>query len=87
MRSPVTKSTSGHFCSASSRAAPNALGPATFVCDVVYFGNGSHTRQFTHVNDVAPVLAAAPLIPQLLGETFNIGSDEEAMAVFVPSEG
>lgn len=39
------------------------------------FGSGDQTRAFSHVADVAPVIAAAPLMSQAYGETFNIGAD------------
>jgi UDP-glucose 4-epimerase len=40
------------------------------------FGDGSQTRAFSYVGDVAPIIARAPLIPAAAGETFNIGADE-----------
>jgi UDP-glucose 4-epimerase len=39
------------------------------------YGDGTQTRAFTYVGDVAPVIAQAPLNPQAFGEVFNIGSD------------
>jgi UDP-glucose 4-epimerase len=40
------------------------------------FGDGSQTRAFSHVDDVAPLIADAPRVPQAYGQTFNIGADE-----------
>jgi UDP-glucose 4-epimerase len=39
------------------------------------FGDGSQTRAFSHVDDVAPVIARAPLARAAYDETFNIGAD------------
>jgi UDP-glucose 4-epimerase len=39
------------------------------------YGDGTQTRAFTYVGDVAPVIAGAPLNPKAYGEVFNIGSD------------
>jgi UDP-glucose 4-epimerase len=39
------------------------------------FGDGRQTRAFSHVDDVAPLIARAPLVPAALNEVFNIGSD------------
>ena len=38
------------------------------------FGDGEQSRAFTHVSDVAPVMAAAIDNPEAWGQTFNIGS-------------
>jgi UDP-glucose 4-epimerase len=39
------------------------------------FGDGLQTRAFTHVDDVAPYIARAPVVPGAAGGVFNIGSD------------
>lgn len=39
------------------------------------FGDGSQTRAFSHVSDVAPAIAKAAMRPDLYGEIFNIGAD------------
>src|SRR5262249_1276904 len=39
------------------------------------FGDGLQTRAFSHVDDVAPVIARAPLVQAAAGEVFNIGAD------------
>jgi UDP-glucose 4-epimerase len=39
------------------------------------FGDGLQTRAFSHVRDVAPLLARAPLEPKALNGVFNIGAD------------
>ena len=39
------------------------------------FGDGRQTRAFSHVDDVAPVIARAPLVPAAYGKVFNIGAD------------
>jgi UDP-glucose 4-epimerase len=40
------------------------------------FGDGRQTRAFSHVADVAPVIARSPLVPEAAGEAFNIGADQ-----------
>jgi UDP-glucose 4-epimerase len=39
------------------------------------FGDGSQTRAFTYVGDIAPVIAEAPRTPRAFGEAFNVGAD------------
>ncbi len=39
------------------------------------FGDGSQTRAFTYVGDIAPVIAQAPSTPAAFGEVFNVGAD------------
>lgn len=39
------------------------------------FGDGSQRRAFTHIDDVAPVIAASIEEPAARGETYNVGSD------------
>lgn len=40
------------------------------------FGDGEQSRAFTHVSDVAPVIAAAIDNPEAWGQTFNIGAGQ-----------
>jgi UDP-glucose 4-epimerase len=40
------------------------------------FGNGTQTRAFSYIEDVAPVMAAAIDEPRAWNEVFNVGSDE-----------
>jgi UDP-glucose 4-epimerase len=40
------------------------------------FGDGSQTRAFTHVDDVAPLMAQSVYRKSAYNEVFNIGSDE-----------
>jgi UDP-glucose 4-epimerase len=40
------------------------------------FGDGMQTRAFTYIDDVAPVIARAPLTPDAYQQVFNIGADE-----------
>ena len=40
------------------------------------FGDGTQMRAFTHINDVAPVIAASIDYPQARNEVFNLGADE-----------
>lgn len=39
------------------------------------FGDGTQTRAFTHVSDVAPIIARSCEVEAARGETFNIGAD------------
>jgi UDP-glucose 4-epimerase len=39
------------------------------------FGDGLQTRAFSHVDDVAPVIARAPLVAAAYNQVFNIGAD------------
>jgi UDP-glucose 4-epimerase len=39
------------------------------------FGDGLQTRAFSHVDDVAPVIARAPLLRAAYNQVFNIGAD------------
>jgi UDP-glucose 4-epimerase len=39
------------------------------------FGDGRQTRAFSHIADVAPVIARSPLVEAAADETFNVGAD------------
>jgi UDP-glucose 4-epimerase len=39
------------------------------------FGDGKQKRAFSHISDVAPIIATSIDIPKAFGEVFNIGSD------------
>lgn len=39
------------------------------------FGDGTQTRAFSYINDVAPILAHAIEVPAAYNEVFNIGAD------------
>jgi UDP-glucose 4-epimerase len=39
------------------------------------FGDGEQQRAFTHIDDVAPIIAEAVNVPDAINETFNIGAD------------
>ena len=39
------------------------------------FGDGKQQRAFSHISDVAPIIANSIDIPKAFGEVFNIGSD------------
>jgi len=43
--------------------------------EVTIFGDGSQTRAFSYIGDVAPVIARAPCEPRALGQVFNVGAD------------
>src|SRR5262249_30699032 len=39
------------------------------------FGDGRQTRAFSHVDDVAPLIARAPLVSDATNQIFNVGAD------------
>jgi UDP-glucose 4-epimerase len=39
------------------------------------FGDGTQERAFTHVNDVAPIIARSAIAPEARNEIFNVGAD------------
>jgi UDP-glucose 4-epimerase len=40
------------------------------------FGDGKQTRAFSHIVDVAPIIARAPLVEASRNEVYNIGADQ-----------
>lgn len=40
------------------------------------FGDGLQTRAFSHIDDVAPIIARAPLVKEAYQQVFNIGADK-----------
>ncbi len=38
------------------------------------FGSGLQTRAFSHIDDVAPIIAGAPMVQAAYGEVFNVGA-------------
>jgi UDP-glucose 4-epimerase len=41
------------------------------------FGDGSQTRAFSYIGDLAPVIANCVNVPEAFGQVFNIGADKE----------
>jgi UDP-glucose 4-epimerase len=39
------------------------------------FGDGLQSRAFSHIDDVAPVIARSPLVKEAYGQVFNVGAD------------
>jgi UDP-glucose 4-epimerase len=39
------------------------------------FGDGLQTRAFSHIDDVAPVIARSPLVERARNQVFNVGAD------------
>jgi UDP-glucose 4-epimerase len=39
------------------------------------FGDGSQTRAFSYIDDVAPIIARSPMVPAALNDVFNVGAD------------
>lgn len=40
------------------------------------YGDGRQTRAFSHIDDVAPIIARAPLVEASYGQVFNVGADQ-----------
>lgn len=40
------------------------------------FGDGEQTRAFSYIDDVAPIIARAPLVKKARGQIFNVGADK-----------
>ena len=40
------------------------------------FGDGNQERAFSHISDVAPIIARSVHVPDAINETFNIGADQ-----------
>lgn len=40
------------------------------------FGDGLQTRAFSHVDDVAPIIARSPRVPEAYQQVFNVGADK-----------
>lgn len=40
------------------------------------FGDGLQTRAFSHIDDVAPIIARSPLVQEAYNQVFNIGADK-----------
>lgn len=40
------------------------------------FGDGEQSRAFTHISDVAPIIAKAPWVEGAANQVFNLGADE-----------
>ena len=43
---------------------------------ITVFGSGDQTRAFSHVTNVAPVIAMSPDVPGAVNQTFNVGGTE-----------
>jgi UDP-glucose 4-epimerase len=39
------------------------------------FGDGTQSRAFSYIADVAPIIARAPDVPEAYGQVFNVGAD------------
>jgi UDP-glucose 4-epimerase len=50
------------------------------------FGDGMQTRAFSHVADVAPIIARSPLVEAARNEVFNIGADQPYTIVELSEE-
>jgi UDP-glucose 4-epimerase len=50
------------------------------------FGDGMQTRAFSYIDDVAPIIARAPAIPEAYNQVFNVGADQAFSVVQLANE-
>jgi len=50
------------------------------------FGDGRQTRAFSHIDDVAPVIARSPAVPESVNQVYNIGADTPYSILELASE-
>jgi UDP-glucose 4-epimerase len=50
------------------------------------FGDGLQTRAFSHIDDVAPIIARSPLISEAHQQVFNVGADQPYTVLSLASE-
>ena len=50
------------------------------------FGDGLQTRAFSHIDDVAPIIARAPAVSASANEVYNIGADTPYTILEVAAE-
>ncbi len=50
------------------------------------FGDGLQTRAFSHIDDVAPIIARAPLVPEAYQRVFNVGADKSCTVLELAHE-
>ena len=50
------------------------------------FGDGLQTRAFSYIDDVAPIIARAPLVPASYNQVFNIGADKPCSVLELANE-
>lgn len=50
------------------------------------FGDGHQTRAFSHVDDVAPLIARGPLVPAARNRVFNVGADTPCSVLELAAE-
>jgi UDP-glucose 4-epimerase len=50
------------------------------------FGDGLQTRGFSHISDVAPVIARAPLVDAATNQVFNVGADRPVSVIELAQE-
>jgi UDP-glucose 4-epimerase len=50
------------------------------------FGDGLQTRAFSYVDDVAPIIARAPLVRAAYNQVFNIGADRPCTVLELAGE-
>ena len=50
------------------------------------FGDGLQTRAFSYIDDVAPIIARAPLVPEAYQQVFNVGADQPCTVLTLAQE-
>src|SRR5262249_54921089 len=66
-----------HFEGDSGEVLPRFVLQALVGRPLIVFGDGTQTRDLTHVYDTAAAMARAAIVPGVEGKTFNIGSGKE----------
>src|SRR5205814_30390 len=59
-----------------NQAVLGDCGRFVFTSSIPVFGDGRQTRAFSHIVDVAPIIARAPLVEASRNEVYNIGADQ-----------
>lgn len=54
--------------------------------ELTVFGDGCQTRAFTHIDDVAPIIAKSPFVPEAIRRTFNVGAEKPYTVLELASE-
>lgn len=50
------------------------------------FGDGLQTRAFSHIDDVAPIIARSPMVPAARNQVFNVGADTPSTVLELAAE-
>jgi len=54
--------------------------------NLTVFGDGTQTRAFSYIGDIAPHIAKSPFVPGAINQIFNIGADQEYSVNYLASQ-